>query len=168
MATKNTNELNDLDSHIVNVINQLKKQRKRAEADATLYQIIKINDCVGINSDFLAAHLNDLLEHNVIIKKKYNSIESYSINENAQTLDLIEIFSSCTPDKPILNTSNDTNEVEINTTLEYSLNISTIDTPTCRNLPYDCQKVVYNRSLWHTFNGNKVNLKNHYHETFCS
>lgn len=103
MATNNTNELNDLDNHIVNVINQLKKQRKRAEADAILYQIIKINDCVGINSDFLAAHLNDLLEHNVIVKKKYNDIKSFSLNENGQTFDLIEILPSCNPDIHIPN-----------------------------------------------------------------
>ena len=72
------------------------------------------------------------------MKKKRNNIESYSFNENAKTLDLVEILPSSTPDIPIPNASIDPNEVEINPTLEDSPNISTIDTPTCSNLPYDC------------------------------
>ena len=57
---------------------------------------------------------------------------------NVQTLNLVEILPSCTPDIPVPNASVDTNEVEINATLEDSPNASTIDTPTCSNLPYDC------------------------------
>ena len=76
------------------VINQLKKSEKRADGDAILSQIIKINDWLDINIDFLAARLNSLLERNVIVKKKYNNIESFSLNENTQTLDLIEILPS--------------------------------------------------------------------------
>ena len=53
MTTENTNELNDLDNHVINVINQLKKWKKRADVDAILNQIIKNNDCVDINKDFL-------------------------------------------------------------------------------------------------------------------
>ena len=143
MTTENTNELNDLDNHVINVINQLKKWKKRTDVDAILNQIIKNNDCVDINKDFLAARLNYLLEHNVIVKKKYNNIESYSLNENAQTHDLIEILPSCTPDIPIPNASIDPNEVVINATLEDSPNISTIDTPTCSNLPYSSPSQPY-------------------------
>ena len=80
------------------------------------------------NKDFLAARLNYLLEHNVIVKKKYNNIESYSLYENAHTHDLTEIFPSCTLDIPIPDASIDRNEVVINATLEGSANISTIDT----------------------------------------
>ena len=72
------------------------------------------------------------------MKKNRNNIESYSFNENAKTLDLVEILPSSTPDISIPNASIDPNEVEINPTLEDSPNISTIDTPTCSNLPYDC------------------------------
>ena len=143
MTTENINELNDLDNHVINVINQLKKWKKRADVDAILNQIIKNNNCVDINKDFLAARLNYLLEHNVIVKKIYNNIESYSLNENAQTHDLIEILPSCTPDIPIPNASIDPNEVVINATLEGSPNISTIDTPTCSNLPYNCPSQPY-------------------------
>ena len=64
MTTENTNELNDLDNNVINVINQLKKWKKRTDVDAILNQIIKNNDCVNINKDFLAACLNYLLEHN--------------------------------------------------------------------------------------------------------
>ena len=46
-------------------------------------------------------------------KKIYSIIESYSLNENTQTLDLIEILSSCAPDIPIPNASIDPNEVVI-------------------------------------------------------
>ena len=77
------------------------------------------------------------------MKRKYNNIESYSLNENAQTHDLIEILPSCTPDIPIPNASIDPNEVVINATLEGSPNISTIDTPTCSNLPYNCPSQPY-------------------------
>ena len=143
MTTKNTNELNDLDNHLINVINQLKKWKKRADVDAILNKIIKNNDCVDINEDFVTARLNYLLVHYVIVKKKYNNIESYSLNENAQTHDLIEILPSCTPDIPIPNVSIDPNEVVINATLEGSPNISTIDTPTFRNLPYFCPRQPY-------------------------
>ena len=87
MTTENANELIDLDNHAINVIKQLKKLKKRADIDAILNEIIKNIDCVDINKD-LAARLNYLLEHNVIVKKKYNSIESYSLNESAQTYDL--------------------------------------------------------------------------------
>ena len=103
MTTENINELYDLDNHIINVINQLKKWEKKADVDAILTQIIKINDCVDINIDFLAARLNSLLEHNVIVKKKYNNIKSFSLNENGQTFDLIEILPSCNPDIHIPN-----------------------------------------------------------------
>ena len=60
MTTENTNELNDLDGDIINIVNQLKKWKKRADVDATLNQIIKINDCVDINLDFLAARCSFL------------------------------------------------------------------------------------------------------------
>ena len=50
MTTENTNELNDLDN---NVINQLKKWKKRTDVDAILNQIIKNNDCVDVNKDLL-------------------------------------------------------------------------------------------------------------------
>ena len=79
---------------------------------------------VDTNKDFLAARLNYLLEHNVSVKKNYNNIESYSLNENAQTLGLIEILPSCTSDTPIPNASIVPNEVVINATLEDSPNIS--------------------------------------------
>ena len=68
-------------------------------------------------------------------REKKNNIESYSSNENAQTLDLTDILRSCTPHIPIPNASIDPNEVEINATQKDSPNISTIDTPTCSNLP---------------------------------
>ena len=110
----------------------IKEVKKRAGVDAILNQIIKNNDCVAINKDCLAARLNYLPEHNVIVKKKYNNIDSYSLNENAQTDDSIEVPPSCTPDIPIPNVSIDPNEVVINATLEGSPNISTIDTPTLR------------------------------------
>ena len=141
MITENTNELNDLDNHItnVNVINQFKKWRKTADVD-TVLKIIKINDCVNIKIDFLTACLNSLLEHNVIVKKQ---VESFSLNENEPTLDLIEILRSCTHDIPIPNASIDTNKVEIKATLEDSPNISTIDTPTCSNLPYSSPSQPY-------------------------
>ena len=42
MTTENTNELNGLDNHIIKVINQLKKCKKRAGVDAILNQIIEI------------------------------------------------------------------------------------------------------------------------------
>ena len=67
MTTENTNELNDLDNNVINVINQLKKWKKRTDVDAILNQIIKNNDCVDINKDFLAARLDYLLEHIVIV-----------------------------------------------------------------------------------------------------
>ena len=76
MITEITNELNDLDNHITNAINQFKKWRKTADAD-TVLKIIKIDDCVNIKIDFLAACLNSLLEHNVIVKKQ---VESFSLN----------------------------------------------------------------------------------------
>ena len=98
---------------------------------------------VDINIDFHAARLNSLLEHNVIVKKKYTNIESFSLNENAQTLDLIKILPSFTSDIPIPNASFDTSEVEINATLEDSPNVSTIDTPTCSNLTHDCPSQPY-------------------------
>ena len=65
------------------------------DVDAILIQIIKHNDCVDVIKDFLAARLNYLLEHNVIVKNKYNIIASYSLNGNAQTYDLIEMLPSC-------------------------------------------------------------------------
>ena len=139
MITENTNELNDLDNHITNVINQFKKWRKTADVD-TVLKIIRINDCVNIKIDFLAACLNSLLEHNVIVKKQ---VELFSLNENEPTLDLIEILRSCTHDIPIPNASIDTNKVEIKATLEDSPNISTIDTPTCSNLPYSSPSQPY-------------------------
>ena len=76
-------------------------------------------------------------------KRKKNNIESYSSNENAQTLDLTDILRSCTPHIPIPNVSIDPNEVEINATQKDSPNISTIDTPTCSNLPYDFPRQPY-------------------------
>ena len=129
--------------NVINVINQLKKWKKRTDVDAILNQIIKNNDCVDINKDFLAARLNYLLEHNVIVKKKYNNIESCSLYENTQTRDLTEILSSCTPDIQIPDASIDPNEVLINATPEGSPNIPTIDTPTCSNLPYNCPSQPY-------------------------
>ena len=36
MTTENTNQLNDLDNHVINVIKQFKKWKKRAEVDAIL------------------------------------------------------------------------------------------------------------------------------------
>ena len=75
--------------------------------------------------------MNYLLEHKVIVTKKYNNTESYCLNDNAQTLDWIEIPPSCTP------TSIDPN------TLQDSPNISTIGTPTCSNLPSDCPSQLY-------------------------
>ena len=143
MTTENTNELNDLDNNDINVINQLKKGKKRTNVDAILNQIIKNNDSVDINKDFLAARLNYLLEHNVIVKKKYNNKESYSLYENAQTYDLTEILPSCTPDIPIPDASVDPNEAVINATLQGLPNISTIDTPTYSNLPYNCPSQPY-------------------------
>ena len=75
-----------------------------------LNQIIKINDCVDINKDFLAALLNYLIKHNVTVKKKYNTGLN-SLNENAQTLDLIEILPSCTPNTAMPSASIGPNEV---------------------------------------------------------
>ena len=69
MTTENSNQVNDLDNHVINVINQWKKWKKRSDVDAILNQIIKNNDCVEINKDFFAARLNYLLEHKVIVKK---------------------------------------------------------------------------------------------------
>ena len=69
MTTENINELNDLDNHVINVINQLKKQKKKTDVDAILIQIIKNNDCDYINKDFLTALLDYPLEHNVIVMK---------------------------------------------------------------------------------------------------
>ena len=66
------------------------------------------------------------------MKRKYSNIESYLLNDNAQTNDLIEILPSCTPDIPIPNVSIDPNEVVINANVAGSPNISTIDTPTLR------------------------------------
>ena len=65
----------------------MKKWKKRADVGKILNQIIKINDYVDINKEFLEARLNYLLEHKVIVTKKYNNTESYSLNDNAQTLD---------------------------------------------------------------------------------
>ena len=141
MTTENTNELNDLDNNVINVINKLKKWK--ISLILILNQIIKNNDCVDINKDFLAVRLNYLREHNVIVKKKYNNIESYSLYENAQTHDLTEILPSCTPDIPIPDASIHPNEAVINTTLEGSPNMSTIDTPACSNLPYNCPSQPY-------------------------
>ena len=73
---------------------------KRADVDTILNQIIELNDCANINEDFL---LNYMLEHNVIVKQKYNNIEPYSLNENASRPDLIKILSSSTPDVAIPN-----------------------------------------------------------------
>ena len=58
MTTENTNELNDLESHIINITNQFIKWKKRTNVDAIINQIIKINDCVDINTEFLTARLN--------------------------------------------------------------------------------------------------------------
>ena len=77
------------------------------------------------------------------MKKKYNNIESYSLNENTRTHDLIEILSSCTPDISIPNASIDPNEVITIATLERSPNIATIDNRTCSNLPCDCPSQPY-------------------------
>ena len=49
MTTKNTNKLNDLDNHVINAINQLRKWKERADVDTVLNQIIKNNDFVDIN-----------------------------------------------------------------------------------------------------------------------
>ena len=61
---------------------------KRADVDVILNQIIKVNNCVNINIDFLAVCLNYSFKDNVIVKKKCKNIESYSLNENAQIRDL--------------------------------------------------------------------------------
>ena len=83
MTTENNSELNYLDNHIINNINQLKKWKKRPDIDAILNQSLEINDSADINKDFIAVRLNYLLVQNIIVKKKYNNIESYSLNENA-------------------------------------------------------------------------------------
>ena len=44
---------------------------------------------------------------------------------------------------PIPNASIDQNQVVINATLEGSPNMSTIDSPTCSILPYDCLSQTY-------------------------
>lgn len=68
---------------------------------------------------------------NITNVKKKNNLKSYSLNENARTLDLIEILSRFTPDIAIHNVSIDTNELEINATLDDSLSIFTIDRLNC-------------------------------------
>ena len=70
MTTKNISELNDFDNHIINVINQSKSE-KRADVDAILNQIMKINDCVDVNINFLSVCLNYLLKDNIVVKKIY-------------------------------------------------------------------------------------------------
>ena len=59
MTTENTEKLYDLDNQYLSI----KKVEKIADVDPTLTQIIKVNDCVNINIDFLVAHVNSLLEH---------------------------------------------------------------------------------------------------------
>ena len=76
----------DLDNHIRNVINQLKKWKKRADVDAISNQIVKINNFVDININFLADCSNYLLKRKVIVKKIYNNRKSYSLNENDKHL----------------------------------------------------------------------------------
>ena len=70
MTTKNISELDDFDNHIINIINQSKSE-KRADVDAILNQIMKINDCVDVNINFLSVCLNYLLKHNIVVKKIY-------------------------------------------------------------------------------------------------
>ena len=70
MTTKNISELNDFDNHIINVINQSKSE-KRADVDAILNQIMKINDCVDVNINFLSVCLNYLLKDDIVVKKIY-------------------------------------------------------------------------------------------------
>ena len=65
------------------------------------------------------------------VKKKHNNLKPYSLNENAQKLDLIEILPSFNPDIAIPNASIDTNELEINATLDDSLSIFTTDRLNC-------------------------------------
>ena len=45
----NTNELNDFKNHIMNIINHLKKWKKRSDVHAILNHITKINDCVDVH-----------------------------------------------------------------------------------------------------------------------
>ena len=90
------------------------------------------------------------------MKKKYNNIESYSLTENAQALDFIEILLICTPDIPIPDASIDPNEVVINITLEDSSNISTIDIPTSSNLPHDFPSQPYSPT---SFKQNYIDLR---------
>ena len=59
MTTENTEKLYNLDNQYLSI----KKVEKTADVDPILTQIIKINDCVNINIDFLVAHLNSLLKH---------------------------------------------------------------------------------------------------------
>ena len=40
MTTENTNELNYLENRIIDVVNQLKKRKKRSHIDAILNQVI--------------------------------------------------------------------------------------------------------------------------------
>ena len=70
MTTKNISELDDFDNHIINIINQSKSE-KIADVDAILNQIMKINDCVDVNINFLSVCLNYLLKHNIVVKKIY-------------------------------------------------------------------------------------------------
>ena len=70
MTTKNISELDDFDNHIINIINQSKSE-KRADVDAILNQIMKINDCLDVNINFLSVCLNYLLKHNIVVKKIY-------------------------------------------------------------------------------------------------
>ena len=70
MTTKNISELDDFDNHIINIINQSKSE-KRADVDAILNQIMKINNCVDVNINFLSVCLNYLLKHNIVVKKIY-------------------------------------------------------------------------------------------------
>ena len=70
MTTKNISELDDFDNHIINIINQSKSE-KSADVDAILNQIMKINDCVDVNINFLSVCLNYLLKHNIVVKKIY-------------------------------------------------------------------------------------------------
>ena len=60
---------------------------------------VKINDCVGINTGFLAAGSNYLVEHSVTVKKKYNNIEFTHDSPNISTIDTL-ICSSLTHDCP--------------------------------------------------------------------
>ena len=104
---------------------------KRADVDAISNQIVKINDFVDININFLADRSNYLLKRKVIVKKIYNNRESYSLNENDKHLIWFKYFQGVS--KP--NALTDTNED--------SSSIFTINIPNYNNLSFGCPSQPY-------------------------